>query len=112
MRNSSMGVVLSVSLAIFALAACSGEATIDEPEAAEQSLDSLRGSDAPSAHCPDLCAAVCSGAPEPTIPAGCPIPMCQCDARTQCPDICGAVCSGAPEPTIPAGCPVPMCQCS
>lgn len=29
--------------------------------------------------CPDICAAVCSGKPEPELPNGCPIPACACD---------------------------------
>lgn len=29
--------------------------------------------------CPDVCAAVCAGKPEPTLPAGCPSPMCSCN---------------------------------
>lgn len=29
--------------------------------------------------CPDVCAAVCAGQPEPDVPRGCPMPMCACD---------------------------------
>lgn len=30
--------------------------------------------------CPDVCAAICGGAPEPFVPDGCPVPMCTCCA--------------------------------
>ena len=33
--------------------------------------------------CPDVCAAVCSGQPEPEIPQGCPIPACSCGSEGQ-----------------------------
>jgi hypothetical protein len=29
--------------------------------------------------CPDICAALCAGEPEPDLPAGCPVPTCSCD---------------------------------
>src|SRR5688572_4803525 len=29
--------------------------------------------------CPDICAAICAGEPEPETPPGCPIPSCSCD---------------------------------
>lgn len=33
--------------------------------------------------CPDVCAAICAGEPEPLIPRNCPIPMCACDQPTE-----------------------------
>ena len=33
----------------------------------------------PSVECPDVCAAICAGLPEPSVPSGCPLPMCACD---------------------------------
>ena len=101
--------------------------TTDEP--AESSHKSQTGK--PDNRCPDVCTALCNGDPEPPVPAGCPVPMCDCGAGDEgtdnnsgdpnnsgedngpaiCPDICGAICSGLPEPAVPAGCPVPMCDC-
>jgi hypothetical protein len=33
----------------------------------------------PPSECPDVCAAICAGEPEPAVPPGCAMPMCACD---------------------------------
>jgi len=33
----------------------------------------------PPTECPDVCAAICAGQPEPDVPPGCAMPMCACD---------------------------------
>ena len=40
---------------------------------------------APAPQCPDVCAAICAGQPEPEIPRNCPMPMCACDTPIPSP---------------------------
>lgn len=60
--------------------------------------------------CPNVCAAVCNGQPEPEIPQGCPIPDCGCDVPPSggdCQCEVPAICQLCDDGT----CAVPHVEC-
>jgi hypothetical protein len=62
--------------------------------------------------CPDVCAAICIGEPEPEVPRGCPIPDCGCQPPpNECPDECAVSCGRLAPERVPQGCEQSVCDC-
>ena len=61
-----------------------GETTDEPPETSQKSQTGT-----PDNRCPDVCSALCNGDPEPPVPAGCPVPMCDCESGDEGTDNSG-----------------------
>jgi hypothetical protein len=113
MKYRSVRVCPSFGSALFialALTACGSGGDGGGPQAPTTN-DSLTTA---APECPDVCAAICNGEPEPELPCGCPTPSCApCDdpGEPTCPNVCAALCAGEPVPELPDSCPTPACGC-
>lgn len=55
--------------------------------------------------CPDVCAAICSGKPEPYVPSGCPMPSCACNpGKYPLPKADEPVTPTTTQPSLPKAC--------